>query len=92
MNPVVRDIIAGARRFTAVDAFNAEYKLRELRRATEAEWARMDVLMLPTTGTIYKHQEVAADPVKLNTNLGYYTNFVNLLDLAALAVPAGFRP
>jgi allophanate hydrolase len=92
MNPVVRDIIAGARRFSAVDAFNAEYKLRELRRATEAEWARMDVLLLPTTGTIYTHEAVAADPVRLNTNLGYYTNFVNLLDLAAIAVPAGFRP
>jgi allophanate hydrolase len=92
MNPVVRDIISGARRFTAVDAFLAEYKLRELRRATEAEWARMDVLVLPTTGTIYTHDAVAADPVRLNTNLGYYTNFVNLLDLAAIAVPAGFRP
>jgi len=92
MNPVVRDIIAGARRFTAVDAFNAEYKLRELRRATEAEWARMDVLVLPTTGTIYTHEAVAADPVRLNTDLGYYTNFVNLLDLAAVAAPAGFRP
>jgi allophanate hydrolase len=92
MNPVVRDIIAGARRFTAVDAFHAEYKLRRLRRATEAKWARMDVLVLPTTGTIYTHEAVAADPVRLNTNLGYYTNFVNLLDLAAVAVPAGFRP
>jgi allophanate hydrolase len=92
MNPIVRDIIAGARRFTAVDAFNAEYKLRELRRATESEWARMDVLVLPTTGTIYTHDAVAADPVRLNTNLGYYTNFVNLLDLAAVAIPAGFRP
>jgi allophanate hydrolase len=92
MNPVVRDIITGARRFTAVDAFAAEYRLRELRRATEAEWARMDVLVLPTTGTIYTHEQVAADPLRLNTNLGYYTNFVNLLDLAAVAVPAGFRP
>jgi allophanate hydrolase len=92
MNPVVRDIIAGARRFTAVDAFLAEYKLCELRRATEVEWARMDVLALPTTGAIYTHEAVAADPVRLNTNLGYYTNFVNLLDLAAIAVPAGFRP
>ena len=52
----------------------------------------MDVLVLPTTGTIYTHDAVAADPVQLNTNLGYYTNFVNLLDLAAVAVPAGFRP
>ncbi len=92
MNPVVRDIIAGAGRYSAVDAFQAEYKLRELRRAAEAEWDRMDVLLLPTTGTIYTIAEVAADPVQLNTNLGYYTNFVNLLDLAAVAVPAGFRP
>jgi allophanate hydrolase len=92
MNPVVRDIIAGARRFTAVDAFLSEYKLRELRRASEAEWVGMDVLVLPTTGTIYTHEAVAVDPVRLNTNLGYYTNFVNLLDLAAVAVPAGFRP
>jgi len=53
---------------------------------------RVDVLALPTTGTIYTHEAVAADPVRLNTNLGYYTNFVNLLDLAAVAVPAGFRP
>jgi allophanate hydrolase len=50
------------------------------------------VLVLPTTGTIYTHEAIAAEPVRLNTNLGYYTNFVNLLDLAAVAVPAGFRP
>ena len=49
----------------------------------------MDVLLLPTAGTIYTHEEVAADPVQLNTNLGYYTNFVNLLDLAAVAAPGG---
>jgi allophanate hydrolase len=91
MNPVVRGIIEGAKRFTAVDAFAAEYKLRELRRAAEAQWRKMDLMLLPTTGTIYTHEQVAADPVKLNTNLGYYTNFVNLMDLAAVAVPAGRR-
>ena len=48
--------------------------------------------MLPTTGTIYTHEAIAADPVQLNTQLGYYTNFVNLLDLAAVALPVGFRP
>lgn len=90
-NPVVRDIILGGRRFTAVEAFQAEYRLCDLRRAAESEWARMDILMLPTTGTIYTHEAVASDPVRLNTNLGFYTNFVNLLDLAAVAVPAGFR-
>jgi allophanate hydrolase len=63
--------------------------LRDLARAAEAEWQRMDILALPTAGTIYTHEAVAAEPVKLNTNLGYYTNFVNLLDLAAVAVPAG---
>lgn len=91
MDPTVRKIIAGAERFTAVEAFEGDYRLRELRRATETEWQRMDLMVLPTTGTIYTHQAVAADPIRLNTNLGYYTNFVNLLDLAAVAVPAGFR-
>jgi allophanate hydrolase len=91
MHPVVGDIIAKAARFTAVDGFNAQYRLEELRRASEAQWERMDVLFLSTTGTIYTHEAVAAEPVKANTNLGYYTNFVNLLDLAAVAVPAGFR-
>ena len=92
VEPVVRGIIGGAGRYTAVDAFEADYRLRELRREAEKQWAAMDVLMLPTTGTIYTHEQIAADPVKMNTNLGYYTNFVNLMDLAAVAVPAGFRP
>ncbi len=92
MDPIVREIICGARRYTAVDTFEAEYRLRELRRATEAQWERMDTLVLPTTGTIYTHDQVTEEPLALNSNLGYYTNFVNLLDLAAVAVPAGFRP
>jgi allophanate hydrolase len=92
MNPVVREIIAGARRHMAVDAFKAAYRLEELRRAASQEWSRMDVLITPTTGTIYTHEEIEADPIRRNTNLGYYTNFANLLDLAAVAAPAGFRP
>jgi allophanate hydrolase len=91
MNPVVRGIIAGGNRFTAVDAFQAEYRLLALRRDAAKQWSTMDVLVLPTTGTIYTHEQVAEDPVKMNTNLGYYTNFVNLMDLAAVAAPAGFR-
>jgi allophanate hydrolase len=91
MNPVVRGIIGGAARHSAVDAYEGEYRLRELCTEAEKQWHEMDVLVLPTTGTIYTHEQIAADPVKLNTNLGYYTNFVNLMDLAAVAVPAGFR-
>jgi allophanate hydrolase len=91
MNPVVRGIISGGERSSAVDVFEAKYRLMDLRRAAAKHWATIDVLVLPTTGTIYTHDQVASDPVKLNTNLGYYTNFVNLMDLAAVAAPAGFR-
>lgn len=91
LHPVTRQIIAGGRNPTAVDAFRAQYRLRELLRATEECWSIMDVLVTPTAGTIYRIDAVNADPVRLNSNLGYYTNFVNLLDLAAVAVPAGFR-
>jgi allophanate hydrolase len=92
MDTVVRDIILGAGGITASDAFTAFYRLAELVRAAEAEWTRMDVLLLPTTGTTYTIDSVLADPVRLNSNLGLYTNFVNLMDLSAIAVPAGFRP
>ncbi len=91
MNPVVRQIIAGGAKYTAVDAFEAQYRLQELCSAAATEWARMDTMLLPTTGTIFTHDEVAADPIGTNTKLGYYTNFVNLMNLAAVAVPAGFR-
>ncbi len=91
MNPVVRGIIAGGDRYTAVQAFEAEYRLRDLCRAAAKQWLNIDFLVLPTTGTIYTHDQVVSDPVKINTNLGYYTNFVNLMDLAAVAAPAGFR-
>ncbi len=92
MNPVVRHIIRGGREYSAVDAFRGEYQLRELCRQAESEWNKVDILALPTTGTIFTHEEVAAEPVKRNSDLGYYTNFVNLMDLAAVAVPAGLRP
>jgi len=71
--------------------FAAQYRLAELRRKSETVWDSVDVLCTPTAGTIYEISEVEADPVRLNSNLGYYTNFLNLLDLSGLAVPAGFR-
>lgn len=89
MHPVVGRIISGARRYSASDAYRAGYRLRELQRAAEIEWQKMDVLCLPTTGTMFTLAEIEAEPVQRNTDLGYYTNFVNLLDLSAVAVPAG---
>jgi allophanate hydrolase len=90
--PVVRGILMNAARFTALDTFEAQYKLLELQRQAKRQWEKMDMLLLPTTGTIYTIAEVEADPIRLNTNLGYYTNFANLLDLCAVAVPNGFQP
>ncbi|TCR69556.1 allophanate hydrolase [Rhizobium sp. BK376] len=89
-DPTVRKIIEGARGKTAVDAFNGRYKLEELRRKTEAEWIKADLLLLPTAPTTYRVADMLADPIVLNGRLGRYTNFVNLLDCAAIAVPAGF--
>jgi len=92
VHPVVRGIIAGGARWSAADGFLAQYHLEELRRQTDHVWQDVDLLLLPTTGTTYTLAEVEAEPVKLNSNLGHYTNFVNLLDLAAIALPAGLRP
>jgi allophanate hydrolase len=92
MDPTVYKIISGATRYSAIDGFLAQYRLEELRRAAESEWRKMDVLFLPTTGTIFTHEAVKGEPIQRNTDLGFYTNFVNLLDLAAVALPAGMRP
>jgi allophanate hydrolase len=91
LHPVTRSIIAGAGNYSAADAFAGLYRLAELRRASEAVWKRIDLLMVPTIPTVYTAEEVAKEPVALNSNLGVYTNFVNLLDLCALAVPFKFR-
>jgi allophanate hydrolase len=91
LHPVTAEIIGGAKRFSANDAFAGYYRLQELRRRTAPVWNEIDILVTPTAGTIYRVDELEAEPVKLNANLGYYTNFMNLLDLAAIAVPAGFQ-
>lgn len=91
MHPVTRAIIDSGRKATAVDVYRARDRLRALRRHAEAIFADCEVLAVPTSGTIYRVAEVLADPVRLNSNLGHYTNFVNQLDLSALAVPSGFR-
>jgi len=90
LHPVTRTVIAAGRAMSATETFAGEHRLRELRRTTEATWAMMDVLITPTAPRHYTIAEMLADPIKLNNNLGTYTNFVNLLDLAAIALPGGF--
>ena len=92
IHPVTRQIIEGGRRPSAAEAFSAYYRLKELQAVTRAIWESMDVLITPTAGRQYAIKEMLADPIKLNTALGYYTNYVNLLDLCAIAVPAGMQP
>ena len=89
--PVTRQIIGGAAKFSAADTYAALYRLKELQRQAAAVWSEVDYIVTPTAGTIYTIAEVEADPVQCNSNLGYYTNFMNLLDLAAVAVPTGFQ-
>ena len=89
--PPVRSIIEGGKAKTAADAFAASYKLKALKRVCDAVWKDIDCLLTPTAGTIYRIADMQADPIRLNSNLGYYTNFMNLLDYAAVAVPAGFQ-
>jgi allophanate hydrolase len=91
IHPVVRGILQGGLAMSAADTFRGEYRLRELARAAEAIWDAADVLALPTAPTTYRVREVLAEPLGLNANLGLYTNFVNLLDMSAIALPAGFR-
>jgi allophanate hydrolase len=90
VDPVVAGIVMAAGKWTAADAYNALYKLKALEKVTDKVWEKIDVLVLPTAPTTYTIAQVQADPVRLNSNLGYYTNFVNLLDHCGVAVPAGF--
>lgn len=89
--PVTQKIIGGAKTISAADTFSALYRLQTLKRKVEPVLAAIDVLVTPTTGTIYTIAEVNAEPVSCNSNLGYYTNFMNLLDMSAIAVPTGFQ-
>jgi allophanate hydrolase len=90
IEPTVRGIITRSRSLTAAEAFEGQYRLSMLKRYGDAQMSLVDALMLPTAPTQYKVSEVLQDPVELNKRLGTYTNFVNLLDYCALAIPAGF--
>ncbi len=89
IHPAVREIVEPGLRYSAVDGFEGMYRLAEIARVAEAMWTDIDLLMLPTAPTSYRVIEMLAAPITLNASLGAYTNFVNLLDMAAIALPAG---
>ncbi len=89
--PVTREIIAGGAHTSAADAFRSRYRLAALKRRTDPVWDEVDFVLTPTAACCYTIDEVGTNPIELNSRLGYYTNFMNLLDLSALAVPAGFQ-
>lgn len=88
----VRSIIGAGRQYSAADLYAAQTRLRALGQQAGAMWHDIDVLLLPTAPTHYTLQAMQRDPVTLNRHLGTYTNFVNLLDYAALSVPSSLRP
>ncbi len=90
--PVTHETLLGGRRIPGTEVFAAQQRLQLLRRKVDAFWKEIDALVVPTTGTIFRLDELRNDPFTPNTKLGRYTNFVNLADLAAVAVPSGFLP
>ncbi len=91
VHPVVRDIILGGENYSAVDAFNGQYALEKFRQEASDTWKVVDFLLLPTVPETFRIAEIESDPVVLNSRLGVFTNFLNLLDLVGVAAPAGFR-
>ncbi|MEJ0092367.1 MAG: allophanate hydrolase [Methylocella sp.] len=91
MDPQVRQIIGKAVNLSAADAYKGEYRLRTIAREAARQWSNFDLMLLPTAPTTFTVEQIAENPIVNNSRLGLYTNFVNLLDYAAIAVPAGFR-
>jgi allophanate hydrolase len=87
-----KSVLLGARRLSAADAFRGIQRLAELRLAARPLWQQVDALLLPTVAAIPTVREAQTESAAVTTLLGRYTNFTNLMDLAAIAVPAGFRP
>jgi allophanate hydrolase len=87
--PITREVIEGGARFSAVDAFRAGHRVKELQRWSEELWRRADLLIMPTVPTTFTIDEIAEQPIARNAVLGRFTQFVNVLDMAAVTVPTG---
>jgi allophanate hydrolase len=92
LHAVTRQVIAGGDGMSAAAVFHGQERLALLKQQIAPLWRRIDLMLVPTAGTIYRIAEINADPLALNSTLGHYTNFANLLDLSAIALPSGFQP
>ncbi|UYI48033.1 allophanate hydrolase [Vibrio natriegens] len=88
--PVIETIIGGAKNYTAADTFQFMYQLQDYKVQCDKLLGEVDVVITPTAGSTYTIEEVESNPIELNSNLGYYTNFMNLLDYTAIAIPSSF--
>ncbi|WP_016954083.1 allophanate hydrolase [Catenovulum agarivorans] len=90
MLDVTRTIISSGNKPLATDCFAALYQLQALKKQADLIVGQADFLLTPTAGRHYTRKEINENPIGYNSNLGYYTNFMNLLDYSAIAVPTGF--
>ncbi len=90
VDPTVAAIIQGGKTLTATETFDGLYKMQDFKKAADSIVNSVDCLVIPTTSHHYTIEEMNKNPIELNSRLGYYTNFINLLDYSALAIPAGF--
>ncbi len=89
MLPVIQEILSTTQNFDVTDTFAAQYKLQALKRICDREMDKVDFVLTPTTPTCYLRSDLEKEPIALNSKLGTYTNFMNLLDYAATAIPVG---
>lgn len=90
VHPVVREVVEPGARFSGAEVYAAQHRVQQLGQSAEKMWRTVDVLLLPTVDATFTIEQALADPVQPNARLGHFTNFVNLLDMSALAIPAGF--
>ena len=92
VHPVVRTVIESGKQYSAAQLFGAADRMAALQQSTTSLWSEINVLVVPTSPTTYTIEQVTANPIELNRRMGFYTNAVNLLDMAAIAVPSSMKP
>ena len=88
MLPIIHKIVTSQKDTSAADTFKSLYQLQTYKKIADSLINDVDFILTPTTGTHYTQEQVSSDPINLNSNLGFYTNYMNLLDYSCIACPA----